>query len=265
MRTKRLAAVALATVAAIPAAGAAADVNAGSETAIGGPVSATLTWEAGEGPRNMRLAITRNGVTGLDRAIPQTCGEQCSRYSNDADTFAVRDLDGDGENEVVLRVNSSEPCCFALGIFDYQPASGTYREFARVSESSVDIADLNRDGRPDLKTADSRIDGGPVRILEYSRADTGVKLDDVTRHFPGQIREDARFAKSLFASGRRPDPESARSYVSEYVADEFLLGRGKAGLKELDKQSARGVLGKPKEAKAFRRSLLRKLDRFGYR
>lgn len=265
MPSKRLVAVALATAAAIPAGSAAADVNAGSETAVGGAVSATLTWEAGDGPRNMRLAIARDGVTGLDRTIPQTCGEQCSRFSNDADTFAVRDLDGDGENEVVLRVNSSEPCCFALGIFDYLPATGSYREFVRVSESSVDIADLNRDGRPDLKTSDSRIDGGPVRIFQYTRADTGVKLDDVTRRFPSQIREDARFAKTLFATGRRPDPESARSYVSEYVADEFLLGRGQAGLKELDEQGARGVLGSPEQVKAFRRSLLRKLDRFGYR
>jgi hypothetical protein len=266
METKRLiTAAVLAAAAAFPAARAEADVNAGNETAVDGPVSATISWDAGEGPRDMRLAITRNGVVGLDRAIPQICGESCSRYGNDAENFQIRDLDGDGETEVIVSMNSGEPCCYALGIFDYRPADGTYREFSRISEWSMNIADLNRDGRPDIKTSDARIAGGPVRIFDYERSDTGVRLDDVTRRFPAQIRDDARFAKTLFTTGKRPDVDEAEAYVSEYVADEYLLGQRTAGLAELDKQIKRGVLGKPRRAKAFRRSLLRKLDRYGYR
>jgi hypothetical protein len=267
MQTKRLmtAAAVMVAVAALPAARAAGDVNSGTETAVDGPVSAILSWDAGEGPRNTRLAITRNGVVGLDRTIPRTCGEQCSRYSTDAEDFTVRDLDGDGENEVVLRVGLDEPCCYALGIFDYRPADGTYREFSPVFQSGVRLEDLNRDGRPELISADARIAGGPVQIFNYTRTDAGAKLDDVTRRFPPPIREDAKFAKRVFAGGKGHEADSMRSYLSEYLADEYLLGRGSAGLKELDKQIKRGIVGTPKQAANFKRTLLRRLERFGYR
>jgi hypothetical protein len=267
MHTKRIMTVAavLAAAAALPAARAEGDVNSGTETAVDGPVSATIGWDAGEGPRNMRLAITRNGVVGLDRTIPLTCGEQCSRYGTDTEDFGVRDLDGDGEREVVLRVGSDEPCCYALGIFDYRPADGTYREFSPVFASGVRLEDLNRDGRPELNSADSRITGGPVQIFDYVRTDAEAKLVDVTRKFPRPIREDAKFAKLQFATGKRPDVDSAQTYLSEYVADQYLLGRGAAGLKELDKQIKRGILGKPKPAANFKRALLQRLERFGYR
>jgi hypothetical protein len=267
MHTKRFmtAAAVLATAAALPAARAQGDVNAGNETAVDGPVSATISWDAGEGPRNMRIAVTRNGVVGLDRAIPLTCGEQCIRSSTDTDDFEVRDLDGDGEREIVLRAGSDEPCCYVLGIFDYRPADGTYREFSPVFQTGVRLEDLNRDGRAELISADSRIAGGPVQIFDYSRTDAKAKLVDVTRRFPRPIRDDAKFAKLSFATGKRPDVESARTYLSEYVADEYLLGRGAAGLKELDKQIKRGILGNPKRAANFKRALLRRLERFDYR
>jgi hypothetical protein len=45
------------------------------------------------------------------------------------------------------------------------------------------------------------------------------------------------------------------------VADEYLLDRGRVGLRELDRQIARGLLGTPRRAKAFR-TVLRD---FGYR
>jgi hypothetical protein len=259
------AAAVLATAVALPAAGAEGDVNSGTETASSGPVSATLSWDAGEGPRNMRLAITRNGVVGLDRTIPLTCGEQCSRYGTDSEDFGVRDLDGDGENEIVLRVGSDEPCCYALGIFDFRPADGTYREISPLFESGLRLDDLNRDARPEIISADARIDGGPVQIFNYTRTDAEAKLVDVTRKFPGPIREDAKFAKSIFAAGKGHAVDSIRSYLSEYVADEYLLGRGAAGLKELDKQLKRGIAGPPKQAASFKRALLQRLDRFGYR
>ena len=173
------AATVLATVAALPVARAAGDINSGTETAVDGPVSATISWDAGHGPRNMRLKITRNGAVGLDRTIPLTCGEQCSLYSNDAEDFGVRDLDGDGENEIVLRAGLDEPCCYALGIFDYRPADGSYREISPVFRSGFRIEDLNRDNRPEIISSDSRIDGGPVQIFTYTRTDAEAKLDDV--------------------------------------------------------------------------------------
>jgi hypothetical protein len=266
METKKLiaAAAVVAAAAALPTASAAGDVTAGTLTAVGGPVSATFSWDAGEGPRNARMKITRDGVTAFDAAIPRVCGEQCSLFYISADDFQVRDLDGDGENEVILEADSDEPCCDILGVYDRRP-DGSYREFSKVFELSVRIEDFNRDGRPELRTTDARIDGGPPRIYSYSRAASGPALTDVTRQFPGQIRADASLMKEFLTIGKRPERSVAEYWISEYVADEYLLGHGKVGLDLLDQQADRGVLGTAREAKAFRKRLLRRLERFGYR
>jgi hypothetical protein len=266
METKKLiaAAAVVAAAAALPTASAAGDVNAGTLTAVGGSVSATFSWEAGEGPRNARLKITREGVTAFDAAIPRVCGEQCSLSYIDADDFQVRDLDFDGESEVILNADSDEPCCHILGIYDRQ-ADGSYREFSKLFEFSVRIEDFNRDGHAELRTSDTRIPGGPPRIFNYERAAAGPRVTDVTRSFPGQIRDDAKLAKELLEIGKRPERSLAEVWVSEYVADQYLLGRGEVGLRLLDQQIERGVLGTAREGKAFRKRLLRRLERFGYR
>ena len=49
------------------------------------------------------------------------------------------------------------------------------------------------------------------------------------------------------------------------MADEYLLGRGAVGLREFDRQSARGVLGSPRRARAFRTRLLARLRDYDYR
>ena len=48
--------------------------------------------------------------------------------------------------------------------------------------------------------------------------------------------------------------------VSAYVADQYLLGHGSTGLRELDKQIERGAV-----KKSFRHKLLSVLHKFGYR
>lgn len=48
-----------------------------------------------------------------------------------------------------------------------------------------------------------------------------------------------------------------------YLADEYLLGHGSAGLREYDRQARRGRLGK--DAKRGRTSLLKLLKLLGYR
>ena len=53
------------------------------------------------------------------------------------------------------------------------------------------------------------------------------------------------------------------SLMIPYLADEYLLGHGSAGLREYDRQARRGRLGK--DAKRGRMSLLKLLKLLGYR
>jgi hypothetical protein len=271
MKTRMIlpAAALLAATALTPA--ARADINAGSETATGGAVSATLSWDAGEfGPQNARLSITRAGIVAFARTIPRVCDEHCVRFASDADEFQIVDLDGDAEPEVVLTAGSSDPgrCCDLMGVYDFRAAEGTYGELVHRWKSPLAFEDLDRDGGAEIRTKDTRFEGGqlPLAIYKYERSAAGPKLVDVTRDFPAQIRRDAADAKLYFEGDTRPSSVSdARSVVGAYVADQYLLGRGGAGLKVLDKQIERGILGKPRAAQRFRKKLLADLRRYGYR
>jgi hypothetical protein len=260
----------LAATVLVPAVGAdALGVNAGTETATGGTVSATLSWDAGElGPRDARLTIERAGAVVFARTIPRVCGEQCTRFLSDGDAFQVLDLDGDAEPEVVLMADSfaRDICCTLMGVYDLQ-ADGTYREFVHAWKSSTTFEDLDQDGGAEIRTKDTRFEESlPLAIYRYERSGGGPRLVDVTRDFPARIREDAADAKIYFAGKTRPSTASdARTVVGTYVADQFLLGRSDVGIRELDKQTARGILGTPKAAQRFRRRLLVALKRYGYR
>jgi len=63
------------------------EFNAGTETTVSGPLSATMSWEAGDyGPQNARLTITRAGGVAFDRTIPKACGNECSRIVGDTES-----------------------------------------------------------------------------------------------------------------------------------------------------------------------------------
>jgi hypothetical protein len=58
---------------------------------------------------------------------------------------------------------------------------------------------------------------------------------------------------------------NARGWVAPYVADQLLLGRGSTGLRELDHQIRRRILGSPRSARSSRSRLLKRLHSWGYR
>jgi hypothetical protein len=271
MATSRITSVigALAAATLLTAASARADgFNAGTETIASGAVSATLSWDRGEfGPQNTTLTISRAGVVVFGHTIARVCGPECQRSPGDGSEFELVDLDGDGEPEVVVMGRNLDPCCETLGVYDFRPASGTYGELARDSQSSVKV---QTSGGPHIVTTDSRLEpllGSvflPVQVLRYERPGGVPRLRDATRAYPKLIRADAAEQKGLFKGLERKD-FSAPHVLGAYVADEYLLGRGAAALRELDKQLARGVVGSPKESKTYRRKLLTLLHRTGYR
>jgi hypothetical protein len=249
------------------AAPAQAVYHAGTETTTSGAVTATLAWDEGtDGPVNLRLAINRAGVTAFQQPIPRVCDEDCGRWANDDDYFKIVDFEGDGEPEVFVRTFRWSDCCEVFGIYSRDAVTGNYTEFTMELETDIEAEDLDRDGDAELVTHDvaMSLGGGsrtPRRVLAYSPT---AGLRDVTREHPKVIREDAGFARDA-VRGLTPNDSSARSALTTYVADQYLLGKGPAALKLLDRQLARGVVGTPKESRAYRRKLLALLERRGYR
>jgi hypothetical protein len=245
----------------------AGDVNAGTETTTSGALSATLAWDAGaDYPANSRLTITRAGAVAFQRAIPQVCGTECDRTAGDTDEFGFVNLDGKGEPELILDAYNFDPCCETLGIYEADPATGAYHEFALHSTSTMFVEDADDDGVAEIVTRDGRLsralDAGylPRRVFRYQAG----AVRDVTRRFPDEVTEDADFILEAIDDLKRHD-SSAPSALGAYVAAQYLVGHGKAGLKVLDRELARGVIGGPKASRAYRRKLLKLLHRYGYR
>jgi hypothetical protein len=278
-----LAAIALAAGLAVAVADD-ASFPAGGETASHGAVAATLTWEAGPGsPRNPRLQITRGEAVAFDQAVGDVvCGSCVLSDERDAD-LDVADLDGDGEPEVIVEGATHDlDCCVVLGIYDFRAATGTYGQLVRRLPVPIKalglyltVADLDHDGRPEIVGGDLRFAGRfgrltanwyPTLVLRYSRPGGVPRLTDVTRRFPAQIARDASLAK---ASIPRADAVALgldeRGILAAYVADEYLLGHGSTGLRELDGQMAHHKLGSAAAARAYRARLLGLLHVLGYR
>jgi hypothetical protein len=275
MSTKLAILAVLAAAALMPAAARAAGTNAGTETVTAGPVSATLAWDAGEdGPQGTRLTISRAGGAVFNRAIPKVCGMTCARYIGESDAFQLTDLEGDGDPEVVVTANPGECCRQMLGIYGFSAATGSYTELTQdLGDATLDIKDTDGNGSNEILTNDQRFKNlvpghsslfFPPVVYVYEHGASGPRLVDRTRSSPSVVRAAASDLKFLVDDLKDADAYS-KMYVGSYVAEEFMLGRGKVGLKELDRQAKRGTLGNAKSVKKFRKRLLRLLDQYGYR
>jgi hypothetical protein len=265
----------VAAAALVPAAARASGTNAGTETVSAGPVTATLAWDSGEnGPLNTRLAISRGGAVVFNRAIPRVCGSDCEADIPESDAFQLIDLDGDGEPEVALTTENGECCDQTLGIYGFDRATGSYGELAqRMGESLLSIKDVDDNGSIEIVATDQRFKNlvpghtslfFPPVVYRYEHPATGPRLVDRTRSSISVVSDAADELKFVLSDLKDADAFS-KMYVGSYVAEEFMLGHGKAGLKEFDRQAKRGTLGNAKSVKKFRKRLLRLLHQYGYR
>jgi hypothetical protein len=248
----------------------------GSESANDGAVTATLAWGGDElDAQDATLTIVRGGgrVPAFAAKIPDVCGIGC-KLAGEGDV-QVTDLDGDGEPEVVVTgFTGGQGCCTIMGVYDFRPATGGYGAFVQDWRGSgFELAFADNDNREDIETGDIRFEGlfssqaasfPPPAVFDYERPGGVPRLVDITRKFPVLIKHNASEAKRHLSHFHRGDAD-AGGYTAAYVADQYLIGHGSTGLKELDRQIARGVLGTPKAAKAYRARLLKLLHRYGYR
>jgi hypothetical protein len=251
-------------------AGPAAANDAGSITHGAGAVSATFAWDRAEdGVANPRLFVVRDGVR-YDLTIADICLEGCIAVTDDGiedpaanSALKVADLDGDGEPEILVDVFSGGAhCCLTARLLTWNGTGYTPKDID-YQDVGYQLKDLDGDGRPELVGSDPVFSaaftafagsGFPPWVLDV---DHGTTVD-VTRKYPKLVRADASSWLKLLRKAKRDD--DVRGVLAAYVADEYLLGRGSTGTREVDHQRRAGRV-----TKAFKPYLLKRLKAWGYR
>ena len=265
--------LALVAVLAAPAT-AEASVAAGSKTVSFESRAATLSWSKGQYSvaEKPHLTIKIEGAVVLDRDLTKAC-QLCTGLADPKHDIALRDLESDGEPEVVVDLFSGGAhCCFTSLIFKLKPGPPpTYAmTVASWGNGGYALKQLDGDGIADFQSDDDRFaykfapyvaSYRPPRIFNF----TGGRLVDVTRHFPALIRRDMREIDKTLPDGRKFG--ETRGLIAARVADMELLGQGAKVDAYLQKALARGDLngisGYPK-GKKFIAALKKFLRNTGY-
>ena len=239
----------------------------------GGPirVHATISYTKRDGViQRARLRIARGGALRLSTEVGRLANGRADLLG-----LRVRDLDGDGEPEVVLDLYTrGAHCCWESVVYRY--AAGGYRPgLHRWGNVSYRLTDLDGDGRPELRSADDRFayvftsfatSYFPLRVWHYRHG----RFVDVTRRFPGAVRADAARLWTRYLHERAQHAE-VRGVLAAWLADEYRLGRERVGWARRDAALRRGDLGpRPDldgwpQARAYLAALRRFLGREGYR
>jgi hypothetical protein len=274
-----LAGACLALALALPGTAGAAD--GGSATASSGAVQATLTWAAAQyGNKDPHLVVTRAGAAVFD-GTPVVAGSPCSE---DGCVFAasgkrdaplqVVDLDADGEPEVLVDAyTGGAHCCALTEILRFDGTAYTPSE-ASWGNIGYDLKDLDGDGRPEFVSLDDAFSYAfgsfagsyhPPLVLDYDATAKGL-FSDVTRRFPALARKNAKDALHTLARARRQHFETL-GVVAAYVADLYLLGRGREVRPYLARARGRGDLrtANGRAPRSFESKLLAFLHKQGYR
>jgi hypothetical protein len=186
----------------------------------------------------------------------------------------VRDLDGDGEPEVLLDLYwGGAHCCTWSRVYRF--AGGRYVPGVHLwGDVSYKLRDLDRDGIPEWISADDRFayaftdyaeSGDPVQIWSYRAG----RFVNVTRGFLPQVRSDASRWWRLYLAARGHRDRSVRGLLAAWAADEELLGNHGAVTSALARARERGDLAHGtvtdgRSPAAYIRALLAFLHRTGY-
>jgi len=264
-----LAVAALAAVAASPA-------SATEFAAASGAVAARLSFDQPTEYEytNLRLTVTRAGAVAFDEpvAVPDCVQPFCrpSGFPVGSSALAVRDLDADGEPEVLVDVSTGGAhCCAVSWVLRWDGA--TYAAVAHNwGDAAYSLQDVDGDGAPEFRSADTRFayaftayafSGFPVMTLAYRQG----MFRDVTRRYKGLVRQDAR--RQIREYRKRRSGRFSLGVLAAWTADQYLLGKREAAHRFLEAERRAGRLRSPppwKSKGAYIGQLERRLRNWGY-
>lgn len=223
--------------------------------------------------RAVRLRIVRRGTTLFDappkRLHPDASPDNGPVVRQPGGALHVRDLDGDGEPEVVVDFYwGGVHCCFYSDVYRYLPRLRSYRSKVGFwGNLGARLVDIGLDGRPEFRTADDRFayvftcfgcSTFPIRILRFDHG----RFVDSTRRFPRLVRRDAARLYARYERELRRGHPDVRGILAAWLADQYLLGRGPSGWSVLRRAERRGELGRASDGWAAGPAYLRKLRSF---
>lgn len=231
--------------------------------AVGLDVATTVTEKSGHTTASVtyreldyqysqvRLRIASPGASlavPLAKVKCSDCAAQGSNLLGGGRPLTVRDLDGDGEPEVILDTYTGGAHCCAVSLVFRKVSSRYVRSVAWWGNPGYRLADFDRDGRVELVTADDTFgylftswasSGEPLLVFRYARG----KLTAVTREFPKQIQADAdQYWHAAQQQLRGTDGEPC-GLLAAWAADLANLGRWDEADATLTKLAAAGKLG----------------------
>jgi virginiamycin B lyase len=234
------------------------------------------TFEDGEDFfTDIRIRISRAGKEVFSEVVPDRPpgGYDYSVYGYSR-SFATRDLDRDGEPEVMLELNwNGTHCCSWSRIYRYDAARDTYVpvvHFWGDAVASPKLRDLDGNGQPEFVSADDRFLEltsyssaiSPIRVWSYERGE----FSDVTRRHPKAIEKDAADLWRWYLAHRGKD--TVRYVLAAWAADQYMLGRVAAVDRVFSEALERGELApgdwEPDDAAEYLRKVGAFLRKTGY-
>jgi len=215
---------------------ASTSARAEDQTATAGSVEATFSFSASQpfsGAGEMWLRILRDGTTVYDDT-PDVgdCDhyDSCGPAGYQRDSVRVRDLDGDGEPEVLLDLYwGGAHCCFFANV--YRDDGAAYRSVSHnFADPGYRLGDIDGDGVPEFVSADARFayryasfasSVFPIQIWSYFQG----RFYDQTDEYPDRIRADADRNWALYRRALRGHDYEPRGAIAAWAADRYRLGK----------------------------------------
>jgi hypothetical protein len=247
-------------------AGLAASATAAESIDASGSVSARLVYEPTTVEMPVTLEITRDGVVTRFDAVERSGPTPESPYGVFAATpLTVRDLNGDGEPEVVVELYwGGAHCCTRSIIARFDPAVSTYSLVTHDWRDAIwRLSDLDGDGTIEFVSFDPRWAywGGSYADSPFPRqiwAWRNATLVDVSAEHGREMGVDMvrqwRRYRSAAAKGA-----TGKGALAGHVADAYVIGRESAAWKRVYR-----AYQEPDRVRFFR-ALKAALTRLGYR